>query len=879
MTGNQIRQAFLDYFESKGHKSVRSSSLVPHNDPTILFTNAGMNQFKDFFLGNQEPPYQTATTSQKVMRAGGKHNDLENVGRTDRHHTFFEMLGNFSFGGYFKQEAIAYAWEFLTEVLKLDKDKLAISVYQDDPEAYQIWTEQMGVPADRVAKLGEKDNFWAMGDTGPCGPCSEIHYHLHPLKEGRTPCQSLEADDGSFLEIWNLVFMQYDRQADGELKPLPKPSIDTGMGLERIASVVQGKQTNYHTDLLAPICEQVAQGIGYKLGQSAEGDVSCRVIADHLRASVFLIADGVIPSNEGRGYVLRRIIRRAARHGKELGYRPGFFAGLVDFLVGLMGGAYPELKEASDYVQILLKQEERRFDSTLTQGLNILGNLIDQLEAAGQKTAPGDELFKLYDTYGFPPDLAGDILEDKGLVFDHAGFEAAMNEQRQRAKNAQGSREGELKVAPVYIELAGEVPKKLAHEFVGYGKLKVSTRMAAILKAGQRAHSFATGDRVEILLEQTPFYAEGGGQVGDQGEIIGEGFRIKVSDVKRPLPNLNLAQGEVISGSLNAEDSFLVEAQVDEERRRRIEANHTATHLLQAALRTVVGEHVKQSGSLVNDEKLRFDFSHYAPLTPEELGDVEALANRWIRENDAVSSEEMSFDRALETGAMAIFGEKYGDEVRVVSAGASKEFCGGCHTSRTGNIGLLKITSEQAVSSGIRRIEAVTRGRAYDWVQQQQNGLERLAKRLKVGLDQAAERAEQMLEGTKEKEKELEQLKTKLAQIEAKAALDSVVEIGGVRFLAQASSEPNLKDQVNLLLKQLGSGLLLLSHVGDGKIAVLVAVSPDLTSRFNAGALIKELAPLVEGRGGGKPEMAQCGGTKPEGLAAFRAALEAKLKG
>ncbi len=862
----------------RGHKVVRSSSLVPHNDPTILFTNAGMNQFKDYFLGNQVPAFSTAVTSQKVMRAGGKHNDLENVGRTDRHHTFFEMLGNFSFGDYFKKEAILYAWEFLTRTLELDPERLAVSVFYDDHEAYQLWADVVGIPAERIAKLGEKDNFWSMGDTGPCGPCSEIHYRLYPLKEGRNPKQSLEADDGSHLEIWNLVFMQFNRDASGQLHPLPKPSIDTGMGLERIASVVQGFNNNYDTDLLKPLVDEIADRAEYRLYSRHEGDVSCRVIADHIRASVFLIHDGVNPSNEGRGYVLRRIIRRAARHGKELGLKPGFFAELVQFFAQLMSKAYPELLESSGYVQILLAQEERRFDSTLTQGMKILGELVDKVEKQGPKFAPGEEIFKLYDTYGFPPDLAQDILEDRGIVFDRAGYEVAMKEQRDRAKNAQENREGELKVGQAYVALAQSKGKQ--YQFVGYQQPHTQSSILAVLKGGQEVTGFEEGEEVELLLSKNPFYAEGGGQVGDQGEILGGGFKLKVTETRSPLPGLALSKGKVISGALGAMDPRQVEALVDLDRRRKIEANHTATHLLQAALRTVVGDHVKQAGSLVNEEKLRFDFSHYAAVSAEELREVELLVNRMILSNEPVEAQVMDYDQAILTGAMAIFGEKYGDLVRVVRAGSSsKEFCGGCHTSRTGNIGLIKILSEQAVASGIRRIEAVTRERAFEVVQHSQMALESIAKRLKVGLDQVPDRVAQVLETAKDQEKNLEELQKRLGRIEAEKALAQVKETNGVRYLGLSQVSGDLKGLAESYLEQLGSGVLMLSKVEDGKVSVLLGVTKDLTSRFKANDWVKELAPLIEGRGGGKPDFAQCGGTKPEGLQAFEAGVLGKLGG
>ena len=728
MTGNEIRTRFLTYFKSKQHKEVRSSSLVPHKDPTILFTNAGMNQFKDFFLGNETPAYPSAVTSQKVMRAGGKHNDLENVGRTDRHHTFFEMLGNFSFGDYFKEEAIAYAWEFLTQELGLDPEKLAVSVFQNDDEAYQIWHKKIGVSAERIARLGEKDNFWSMGDTGPCGPCSEIHYQMKPL-EGLSPQQCLEADNGRFLEVWNLVFMQFDRQPGGELKPLPQPSIDTGMGLERIASVVQGQSSNYGTDLLSPLVNAAAQMAGIShLEPKSEAEVSCRVIADHIRACSFLIADGVVPANDGRGYVLRRIIRRAARHGKEIGLQPGFFSAMAGVVAQEMGSAYPEVKENLSFIQILLKQEEQRFAATLTQGLRILDELTHELKTKGAAQAPGEEIFKLYDTYGFPPDLAGDIMEDRGFTLDRAGFDAAMSAQRQRAKAAQNTRGIDLSLAEGYKAL---LDQGLKTQFVGYGQTSVETQLLAVLQGGKLATSLTEGQEVELLLSQSPFYAEGGGQVGDQGQVEHPEWQVQVVDTHSPAPGLILLQGkvgQVAGGRHHLQPQAVVTAKVDSQRRLAIQANHSATHLLQAAMRLLVGDHVKQAGSLVTPDKLRFDFSHYAPLTPEQIQDVETMVNAQIRANEGVSAVQMNYDEAIRTGAMAIFGEKYGDQVRVVTAGASsKEFCGGCHVTRTGDIGLFKIIAEEAISAGVRRIEAVTGNAAFAWVQHQIAALEGMA--------------------------------------------------------------------------------------------------------------------------------------------------------
>ncbi|MCP4295895.1 MAG: alanine--tRNA ligase [Proteobacteria bacterium] len=880
MTGNEIRKAFIRYFESKNHKHVRSSSLVPHNDPTILFTNAGMNQFKDFFLGNQKPEYKTAVTSQKVVRAGGKHNDLENVGRTDRHHTFFEMLGNFSFGDYFKEDAIKYGWEFLTEVMGIPEEKLAVSVFEDDQEAYDIWAN-MGIPEKRIARLGEKENFWSMGDTGPCGPCSEIHYLLHPLEKGKNSRQSLEDDDDSYLEIWNLVFMQFNRDANGTMTPLPKPSIDTGMGLERIASVVQGKTNNYDTDLLDGLVQKIASGVGHTVGANEERDVSCRVIADHIRASTFLITDGVIPSNEGRGYVLRRIIRRAARHGKELGYQPGFFADLVDDFVPMMLETYPEIEESREYIQILLRQEERRFSSTLTQGLKILDELLENVKNSGRSTVNGAEIFRLYDTFGFPPDLASDILEDKGLDYDQKGYDEAMDEQRNRAKAAQDEKSTDLAVKKIYLELLNE---GLNNQFVGYDQIEQKTKVQAILKEGSRVNFVSLGDQVEVLLEKTPFYSESGGQVGDQGEIVHGEFRIRVDDTSSPVTGLNLSRGEVVSATrdeVNIEECIVV-AHVNRKERESTAGNHTATHLLQAAMRTVLGEHVKQAGSLVNPEKLRFDFSHYSPVSKEELRDIESLVNQNIQANQTVESATMSFDDAVKTGAMAIFGEKYGDEVRVITSGSSsKELCGGTHTSSTGNIGILKIISEQAIAAGVRRIEAVTGSRAVTWIQDNIQTLDNIAQRFKVPFGDIDRRMEQLDQQSKEKDKLIEQLKKEIQAAQATKVLSQVRTLGSTpTLIAKVAKEADLKGQAEVLIKEMGSGVVVLSkQPADGKISVCIVVSKDQSKQLNAGSLIKEFAPLIDGKGGGRPDFAQCGGNKPEGWDLFAVQLEKKILG
>ncbi|MBU2646387.1 alanine--tRNA ligase [bacterium] len=880
MTGNEIRQSFIQFFESKGHKHVRSSSLVPHNDPTILFTNAGMNQFKDYFLGNQKPEFTRAVTSQKVMRAGGKHNDLENVGRTDRHHTFFEMLGNFSFGDYFKQDAISYAWEYLTDVLKLPKDKLVVSVFEDDQESFDLWHELIGIPAANIGRLGEKDNFWSMGDTGPCGPCSEIHYRLQPLREGYTVQKSLEEDDGTFLEIWNLVFMQFNREEGGSLTPLPKPSIDTGMGIERIASVVQNFKSNYESDLLSGLVKSVLENAPQPSGSVNESIVSARVIADHIRATLFLIADGVIPSNEGRGYVLRRIIRRAARHGKELGYRPGFFSDLGIEFVPMMSDAYPELKESQEYGKILIEQEERRFSATLNQGMKILGDLLDDHRKKGIGEISGQEIFKLYDTYGFPVDLAADILQDQGFTYDRAAFENAMAEQRERAKSAQDAKKVDLKVSAIYLDL---LEKGLGNTYVGYKKTETQTIVSAMIKNGQLTNTLSKDDKLEIILAESPFYAEAGGQVGDKGDITSDEFRIIVTDTQSPVAGLNIAFGTVASitaPEIKITPNYPVIASVSLKRRREIECNHTATHLLQAALRAVLGDHVKQAGSLVNDEKLRFDFSHYAPVSKEQLQDVENFVNQRVLENLDVVADEMSFDEAMKTGAMAIFGEKYGDEVRVVSAGsASKELCGGTHTDRLGNIGFVKIISEESIAAGIRRIEMMTGKKALAYVQQNIKILDDIAQTFKVPLAEVADRVNQLIFQLKEKDKLIAQLQKDAQTAAAAAALDQTKMIGDIRTLImKVDGDVDLKSQAIALQKAMGSGLIMLARIAnESQISVVIATSKSLSPRLQAGNLVKELAPIISAKGGGSPTIAQCGGSNPSAWPKLVAELEKRI--
>jgi alanyl-tRNA synthetase len=881
MTGNEIRKSFIAFFEEKGHKHVRSSSLVPHNDPTILFTNAGMNQFKDFFLGNQLPEFKRAVTSQKVMRAGGKHNDLENVGRTDRHHTFFEMLGNFSFGDYFKKEAIAYAWEYLTKTLEIPEEKLVVSVFVDDQEAFEIWNKQIGLPADRIGRLGEKENFWSMGDVGPCGPCSEIHFSLYPLKDGKSVQQALEDDDGTFLEIWNLVFMQYNQEVDGSRVALPNPSIDTGMGIERIASVIQGFKSNYGTDLLSGLVEYLKNNAPNPKEKDEEMEVSARVIADHIRAVVFLVSDGVIPSNEGRGYVMRRIIRRAARHGKEMGYQPGFFSDLVDIFVPMMSEAYPEIIENKEYIQILLTQEEKRFSNTLNHGMKILDEIIEKYGETGEKKVSGEEIFKLYDTYGFPADLAEDILQDNGLEYDKEDFKMCMEDQRQRAKADQSTKKVDLKVSSVYLDL---LEKGLQNQFVGYNNLEVETKILAVISKGSGTNTIQEGQFVEVLLEKTPFYAESGGQVGDTGEIIHNEFRILVKDTQSPVSGLMICHGVVSSmtqSQVEINDSTSVIGRVDKKNRMAIQVNHTSTHLMQAALRTVLGDHVKQSGSLVNAEKLRFDFSHYAPLTPEQLNDVEKIINQKIRENETVSDESLDFDSAVKSGAMAIFGEKYGDTVRVVTAGASsKELCGGCHTSSTGNIGVFKLISEESIASGIRRIEALSGELAIGYIQDNINNMESISQALKVPMLEVPERLGQMINQIKEKDKQIEQCRNEIQQFTADQALQQIAKAGEIDVLIlKTDPQADLKSMAGTLLKKMKSGVVLLSKIPDsGRISVVLSVSRDLTEKIHAGNLVKELSPIIEAKGGGSPNIAQCGGSKPEGWDKFQKDLFEGIK-
>jgi len=865
MTGSEIRESFLRFFEGKGHTRVASSSLVPKDDPTLLFTNSGMVQFKNCFLGLEDRGYRRAVSSQKSVRAGGKHNDLENVGVTARHHTFFEMLGNFSFGDYFKKEAIAWAWEYLTEVLKLPKERLWITIFRDDDEAFRIWLA-MGVQEERIVRMGEKSNFWMMGETGPCGPCSEILYDQGVETGCGKPDCSVHCDCDRHLEIWNLVFTQFDRDASGKLTPLPKPNIDTGMGLERLAAVIQGVRSNYDTDLFTPIIRFIEKISGRTYGRSAEEDVSIRVIADHSRSVTFLIGDGVLPSNEGRGYVLRRILRRAARHGKLLGMNRPFLNEVSGVVIDQMKGAYPDLSERAAFIQKVVVNEEERFIDTLDAGLKILQEEVAALGKAGGKTVPGEIVFKLYDTFGFPTDLTADIVRKDGLTLDMEGFEKAMDAQREKARESwKGS--GEEAISEIYHRLSIE---GIATQFAGYeGRTTGKSVVTAILKGGHLVEQIGEGDEAEVIVAETPFYGEIGGQVGDTGGILSDGQAVfKVTDTKRPLDNLIAHVGRLQSGNLRKGDA--VGLRVDDESRRATEANHSATHLLQAALKRVLGEHVKQSGSLVNGERLRFDFTHFSRIEEAQLLEVETLANRMIRANVPVETRVLPLAEAVKTGATAVFDEKYGESVRVVQMGEfSKELCGGTHVRRTGDIGLLKIVHESAVAAGVRRIEALTGGGAVVHVQRLEGELRGTAGLLKIGPLETADRTEKLLRRERELEREIEALKGKLAAKDSGDLMTRVRQVKGVDVLAtlvEASDVKTLRDFGDKLRDRIRSGIILLGGRAEGKAMLLCLVTKDLTGRYHAGKIIQAIAPVVGGSGGGRPEMAQAGGPQPEHL-------------
>ncbi len=874
ITGNEIRARFLQYFADRDHTIVSSSSLVPHNDPTLLFTNAGMNQFKDCFLGDEKRDYMRATTAQKCVRAGGKHNDLENVGRTARHHTFFEMLGNFSFGDYFKKEAIAYAWEFLTVTMELDKERLYVSVYTDDDEAADIWHYQEGVERERIFRF-EEDNFWSMGDTGPCGPCSEIFYDNGAEIGCDSPDCTVGCDCDRYMEIWNNVFMQFDRQPDGTLVPLPNPAVDTGMGLERLTTVMQNVQSNYDTDLFRMVIAHIEKLAGKVYGDNNENDVSMRVMADHSRATAYLIADGVLPSNEGRGYVLRRIMRRAMRHAKMLGFENPILFKTAQFVLESMAVAYPEEAKRKEFVAKVVLNEEERFIQTLGNGLRILQEEIAQLAAAKQTVISGATIFKLYDTYGFPVDLTADIVEKDGYSLDEAGFDVCMEEQRAKArKHWKGS--GEAAVSTIYKQL---VEQGKVTEFSGYTNVEGSSDVLALIRQGELVEQSSCGETVEVILATTPCYGESGGQVGDTGKIITADANLRIIETRKPLPELYVHVCEVVTGEITL--GATVTVSVDSERRQKVILNHTATHLLQAALQNQLGEHVKQAGSLVTEERLRFDFTHFSPLTAAELSAIEVEVNQQIRNNSQVESQEMSAEAAREAGAMALFGEKYGDVVRVVNVGEySMELCGGTHASAAGDIGLFRIISEAGIAAGVRRIEAVTGAAALNQVQQQQQALQRLADLVKSDPQKLEERLGKLLEQQKETAKELEQLQAKENADRSGALIDQVQDVTGVKLLAvkiPGADGKSLRDFSDQLRDKLGSGVLVLVADAGGKVALLVAVTKDLTGKVKAGSLIKPLAEIVGGKGGGRPDLAQAGGSDVEKIEALLQAAPQQL--
>ncbi|MFH6598121.1 alanine--tRNA ligase [Ectopseudomonas khazarica] len=853
MKSAEIREAFLSFFEEKGHTRVASSSLIPANDPTLLFTNAGMNQFKDCFLGLEKRAYTRATTSQKCVRAGGKHNDLENVGYTARHHTFFEMLGNFSFGDYFKRDAIHYAWEFLTSEkwLKLPKEKLWVTVYATDDEAYDIWTKEVGVPTERMIRIGDNkgapyasDNFWAMGDTGPCGPCTEIFFdHGEHIWGG--PPGSPEEDGDRYIEIWNNVFMQFNRTADGVLHPLPAPSVDTGMGLERISAVLQHVNSNYEIDLFQNLLAASAKAIGC----ANAGEASLKVVADHIRSCSFLIADGVTPSNEGRGYVLRRIIRRACRHGNKLGAKGSFFYQIVAALVAEMGEAFPELKQQQAHIERVLKTEEEQFAKTLEQGLKILEQDLAELKG---KVIPGDVVFKLYDTYGFPVDLTADIARERELSVDEAGFEREMEAQRERARSA----------SAFGMDYNSLVKVDTDTHFLGYEGTSGSGQIIALFKTGAAVDSLAEGEEGVVVLDQTPFYAESGGQVGDCGYLEGAGVRFDVRDTTKA-GGAFLHHGVVVRGGLNVGTS--VKAEVEAEVRQATALNHSATHLLHEALRIVLGDHVQQKGSLVNSQRLRFDFSHFEAIKPEQLKQLEDIVNRVVRENSAVETEITDIETAKAKGAMALFGEKYGDQVRVLSMGGdfSVELCGGTHVARTGDIGLFKIVSEGGVAAGVRRIEAVTGAQALAYLNGAEEQLKEAASLVKGNRDNVLDKLSALLERNRQLEKELEQLKAKAASAAGNDLAASAVDVKGTKVLAarlDGLDGKALLALVDQLKNKLGSAVILLGGVFDEKVVLVAGVTQDLTGKLKAGDLMRQAAAAVGGKGGGRPDMAQGGG-------------------
>ncbi|RJR19673.1 MAG: alanine--tRNA ligase [Desulfobacteraceae bacterium] len=865
MNFREIRRCFLDFFKARDHEIIESSSLIPRDDPTLMFTNAGMVQFKRLFLGEEKRHYNRAATSQKCVRAGGKHNDLDNVGYTARHHTFFEMLGNFSFGDYFKEEAITWAWELLTSGYKLPADRLYVSVYKDDEEAYRIWQERIGISPGRIVKLGEKDNFWAMGDTGPCGPCSEILIDQGPDVGCRRPECAPGCDCDRFLEIWNLVFTQFDRSPEGILTPLPRPNIDTGMGLERISAVVQGVKSNYDTDLFRGIIGRLEDLAGTGYSSDGRKSVPFRVISDHIRAITFLIGDGVLPSNEGRGYVLRRIIRRAIRFGHVLGLKDPFLSSLSEKTIELMGSDYGELVRSRNFIHGVISNEERRFADTLHYSLKVLDEAIGKIKSDGKTVLPGELAFKLYDTYGLSLDIVQDVARDEGFTVDLDGYEKSMSRQRTQSQESwKGS--GEEEIPAVFRSLMG---KGLSSRFNGYASTFSNTKVTAVLVKRRESDSCQQGEEAEIILDETPFYARSGGQVGDTGWLLGEGLRFRVDDTVKFGDSLIVHKGQMEMGRLSP--GLKVEARVDEEARSSTALNHTATHLLHKALREVLGDHVKQAGSLVAPTRLRFDFSHFTHVTPEQLLDVENYVNARIRENLPVSVAEMAKDDAVKTGAMAIFEEKYGAVVRLVSVGdgVSRELCGGTHTERTGDIGIFRIVSEGAVAANVRRIEALTGRPALEYDQKRDGILKQAAAILKVAPDEVIDRLQKILQEQKTLEKEMESLKGKLLSDASQSMLSRCRDINGIKVIAQelkVESPKELREAADQIKERLPSGIILLASEREGKVMLICVVSGDLVKKFQAGEIIKVLSEIVGGKGGGRPDMAQGGGTVPGNL-------------
>ncbi len=905
MTGKEARRIFIEYFKKNQHQVVRSSSLVPQDDPTLLFTNAGMVQFKRVFTGDEKREYSTAVTAQKCVRAGGKHNDLENVGYTARHHTFFEMLGNFSFGDYFKEKAIAYGWELLTDKVNgygLPPEKLWVSVYKDDDEAYNIWRDQIGVPEDRIVRLGEKDNFWAMGDTGPCGPCSEIHIDRGlEFGCGNANC-AVGCDCDRYLELWNLVFMQFEKDASGEMKPLPKPSIDTGLGLERIVSVLQNVQTNYDTDLFIPIMDKVSElmekvlkNSGHIPEKSKESEVAKKVIADHSRAAAFLICDGILPSNEGRGYVLRRIMRRAIRYGRYIGLTEPFLHETVSTVFDMMDEAYPELKESAEFILNVVKNEEVKFSETLDVGLKLLKETIEEIEKnAGsqisdtsgnksyKKELPGDVIFKLYDTFGFPVDIITDVLKGTEITLDIAGYNKAMNEQKARSKSSKTF----AGVGEAFKALTSEGIKTI---FTGYNELETESKILLIVKDGKAVEYAYQGDAIEIVTEKTPFYAESGGQAGDCGFLEGVGcsaditspkdgkckVSVRIENTISDPSGIRIHRGVVESGRLEKKNCVLLK--VDGQNRAATARNHTATHLLHSALRKVLGNHVKQAGSLVTNERFRFDFTHFSAISREEILQIEQNVNEHIRQNLSLETVEMEIEDAVKSGATALFEEKYGDRVRVVSMGDfSRELCGGTHTDRTGNIGLFQIISEAGIASGVRRIEALTGAKALEYVQENITMLQKSASLVKaqtqgnISLGSALySKIETLLSDNRSAEKEIASLKAQIASKSVDNISDDIREINGIRVLAkkvEVDNQSQMRDLADKFKAKIGSGVVLLGAESSGKALLTCVVTQDITDRFHAGNIVKKAASIVGGGGGGRPDMAQAGGTKPENL-------------